>query len=79
MILEVKEDTLRIPTSALMEGNRVLTVADGVLVERELTTGLKNWDFVEITDGLRPGDRIVTSLDRAEVQAGAEAEVVDDP
>ncbi|MDH3405284.1 MAG: efflux RND transporter periplasmic adaptor subunit [Acidobacteriota bacterium] len=79
VILEVKEDALRIPTSALMEGNRVLMVADGVLAERTLTTGLKNWDFVEVTSGLAAGDRIVTSLDRAEVKAGAEAEVVDAP
>jgi HlyD family secretion protein len=79
VILEVKEDALRIPTAALMEGNRVLMVADAVLTERSLTTGLKNWDFVEVTDGLTEGDLIVTSLDRAEVQAGAQAEVVETP
>jgi HlyD family secretion protein len=77
VILEVHEDSLRIPTAALMEGNRVLTVVDGVLTEVEITPGLKNWDFTEVTDGLSAGDRIVTSLDRAEVKAGSEAEVVD--
>ncbi len=71
VILEVKEDALRIPTAALMEGSRVLMVTDGELTERSLTTGLKNWDFVEVIDGLAEGDSIVTSLDRAEVKAGA--------
>lgn len=79
VILETHQDALRIPTSALMEGDRVLVVRDGVLVEVEVSTDLENWDFTEITAGLAEGDRIVTSLDRAEVQAGAEAEVVDSP
>ena len=41
------EDALRIPTAALMEGNRVLMVADGVLTERSLTS----WGFKQL--GLR--------------------------
>lgn len=79
VILEVHQDALRIPTSALMEGNRVLIVRAGALVELELETGLKNWDFTEIRSGLGAGDRIVTSLDRAEVIAGAEVEITDAP
>ena len=79
VILEVHDEAVRIPTSALMEGNRVLTVADGFLVEKEITPGLKNWDFTEVLTGLEAGDRIVTSLDREEVKAGAEVEVVDSP
>jgi HlyD family secretion protein len=79
VILETHEDALRMPTSALMEGDRVLVVRDGVLAEIEVEVGLKNWDFTEITAGLEAGDLIVVSLDRAEVKAGAEAEVVEGP
>jgi len=79
VILEVHEAALRIPTSALMEGNQVLIVRDGALAELELETGLKNWDFTEVQSGLAAGDRIVTSLDRAEVVAGAEVEITDVP
>ena len=79
VILEVHDEALRIPTAALMEGNRVLTVDDGVLTERSITPGLKNWDFTEVVEGLEAGDRIVTSLDREEVKGGALAEVVDAP
>ncbi len=71
VILEAKEGVLRIPTSALLEGSRVLVVEDGMLVERTVVIGIKNWDWAEITSGLSGGDRIVTSLDQEDVKAGA--------
>ncbi len=77
VILEVREDSIRIPTSALMESNRVLTLVDGVLTERSIEPGLKNWDYTEVLSGLDEGDRVVNSLDRAEVKDGAEARAVD--
>ena len=42
---------------------------------RELQIGLRNWDFSEILSGLSVTDRVVTSLDRIEVQPGAEVVV----
>jgi len=76
VILDVHRDALRLPTPTLLPGNAVLVVEDGVLVRREIETGLRNWDYTEILDGLAPGDRVVSSLDREEVRAGAEVEVV---
>jgi len=71
IIHEVREQVLRIPTQALLEGNRVLLYGSkGVLEERKLTTGLSNWEYAEVTSGLVAGDRIVTSLDREGVKAG---------
>ncbi|MHC4846451.1 MAG: efflux RND transporter periplasmic adaptor subunit [Planctomycetota bacterium] len=75
VILQVRDDVLRIPTFALLEGGRVLVVEDGVLVERAITVGLRNWDWAEVTSGLSGGELVVTSLDRAEVVAGAEVEL----
>jgi len=75
VILEVRDDALRVPTFALLEGGRVLVVEDGVLVEREVTVGLRNWDWAEVIDGLTAGEMVVTSLDRAEVVAGAKVEL----
>ena len=43
------------------------------IAEREVEVGLRNWDFVQITGGLDESDRVITSLDRPEVKAGAEA------
>jgi HlyD family secretion protein len=75
VILEIRDDVLRVPTSALLEGRAVLLPNDGRLVEREVEVGLKNWDWAEITEGLEEGQRVVISLDRAEVKAGARVEV----
>jgi HlyD family secretion protein len=76
VILEVRDDVLRVPTAALLEGSRVLVLgADGVLAEREVEVGLSNWDWTEIRGGLEAGARVVTSLDRTGVEAGAEAVV----
>jgi HlyD family secretion protein len=73
IILDARDDVLRVPTSALLEGNRVLLLVDGKLVERNVRTGLANWEHTEIVDGLAAGDRIVTSLEREGVKAGAAA------
>lgn len=67
-----RANVLRIPTQTLLEGKRVLLYRpDGVLEERTVTTGLANWEKTEITSGLKEGDQIVLSLDRAGVKAGA--------
>lgn len=76
VILQTLEDAPRIPTSALFQNNQVLVVENGELVEREIETGLRNWDYVEIVGGLNEGEVVVTSLDRAEVEAGQTVEVI---
>jgi HlyD family secretion protein len=92
VILRARDDVLRIPTYALLEGKRVLvlescsggsglagrashllTIRGECLVSQDVRAGLKNWEFVEITEGLREGQRVVVSLDRAEVKEGARA------
>lgn len=75
IIYEIRQNVLRIPTQAMLEGNRVLLYgAKGVLEERKLVPGLANWEYVEVVSGLSAGDRIVTSLDRAGVKAGVSVE-----
>ncbi|WP_301100309.1 efflux RND transporter periplasmic adaptor subunit [Propionivibrio sp.] len=72
VILAVRDDVVRIPTSALLEGGRVLVAgADGKLEERRIKTGLTNWEFTEVSAGLNAGERVVTSLERVGVKAGA--------
>jgi HlyD family secretion protein len=72
VILAIRENVVRVPTSALLEGGRVLVgAADGKLAERKLQTGLANWEYTEVLEGLAAGDRVVTSLEREGVKAGA--------
>ena len=73
VILSAREGAMRVPTSALLEGGKVLVLEGGRLVERTLQLGLRNWDFTEVTSGLAEGARVVVSLDRPEIMAGAKA------
>jgi HlyD family secretion protein len=77
VVLEARDPVLRLPASALLEGNRVLMASDGVLVERQVEIGLKNWDYAEVTSGVEEGQRVVISLDRVEVKAGARVQAVE--
>ena len=80
VIVETRDDTLRIPAQSLKDENSVLVYNDasGVLEEREITKGLSNWTWVEVTDGLEVGDRLVTSLGTEGVEAGATVVVIDE-
>jgi HlyD family secretion protein len=71
VILEARDGVLRIPTPALLEGNKVLVARGERLEAASVEPGLRNWDFVEIRGGLQVGDPVVVSLDRAEVKEGA--------
>ncbi len=74
VILDTRRDVLRIPTQALKNSDRVMTIdATGVLAEQPVKTGLSNWQVTEITDGLEQGQSIVLSIDRQGVEAGAAA------
>jgi HlyD family secretion protein len=77
VVLEARDGVLRIPTGALLSGQKALVLEDGRLAERALEVGLRNWDATEVRSGLAEGDRVVVSLDRAEVRAGARAAVAE--
>ncbi|MDR0775647.1 MAG: efflux RND transporter periplasmic adaptor subunit [Azonexus sp.] len=73
IILETRDNVLRIPTAAIREGGRVLVydAASGTLVERTIRTGLSNWEHSEVLEGLSAGERIATALEKDGIKAGA--------
>jgi len=75
VVLATREDALRVPTEALLEGGRLLVfdANDEVLAERVVQTGIANWQFTEITAGISGGERIVLSVAREGVRDGASA------
>jgi HlyD family secretion protein len=75
VVLEGRDDVLRVPTSALLASGGVLVLDGRRLVERPVEVGLRNWDVTEVRSGLDAGEQVVTSLDRAEVKAGARVTV----
>jgi HlyD family secretion protein len=74
VVIEGRDGVTRIPTPALMPGNRVLVLpASGELEERRIEIGLTNWEYTEVKAGVAAGERVVTSLDREGVKTGARA------
>ena len=72
IILAQKPDTLRVPTEAVLEGNKALVLgADNLLHEQQIETGLDNWEYTEVLSGLQSGQKVVISVDREGVKDGA--------
>lgn len=74
VILEESTNVLRIPTEAILEGNKVLVLnADSILEQREIRTGLNNWEWTQVTEGVSEGDEVVVSVEREGVEDGVTA------
>lgn len=74
VILEQRDNVLRVPTEAVLENSRVFVYRenDGKLESRTFQSGISNWHFTEVLSGLQEGERVVVSVDRDGVEAGAE-------
>ncbi len=75
VILDTRRNVLRLPTQALIEGKRALVLDEAarILRQREVKTGVTNWEFTEVLDGLAEGDLVVLSVDREGVRDGVAA------
>ncbi len=76
IILDAHNNALRIPTEALLEGNRVYLydATDQTISDVPVTVGLTNWQFTEIKSGLEQDQQIVTSIDREGLADGVRVE-----
>jgi HlyD family secretion protein len=71
VILEESENVLRIPTEAILEGNKVLVFnSDSILEQREIKAGLNNWAWTQVTEGVSEGEEVVVSVEREGVENG---------
>jgi len=71
VIIERRDDVVRVPTQAIQQDGTVLVLgADDRLETRKLKTGLANWAYTEIVSGLTAGDRVLLSFDQENVKAG---------
>ncbi len=76
VVIATHEKVLRVPTSAIIEGKRVLIASDkGVVESRNIKPGLGNWEFTEVLEGLAEGEQVITSIDREGVAEGARVRV----
>lgn len=71
VVLREERGVLRIPSQALLEGNRVLVAApDGRARLRALGIGLRNWEYAQVLTGLAEGDPVIVSLESEQLKEG---------
>ncbi|MBU4208918.1 MAG: efflux RND transporter periplasmic adaptor subunit, partial [Proteobacteria bacterium] len=75
VILDVHKDTLRIPTYAVLDNERVFVYHPDSrqIEERTIKTGISNWDYTEVITGLKAGELVITTVDREGIKDGAKA------
>jgi HlyD family secretion protein len=78
IILDVRPNALRVPTEAVLDGNRVFVYLSdqGILEARTFKSGISNWDYTEVISGLKLNERVVVNVDQPGVKDGAPAALV---
>lgn len=78
LVVRSVEDALTVPAIAVIPelgGTKVFVYADGRAEPRQVTTGIRSEDSVQITSGLDAGDLVITS-GILQLQPGLEVELV---
>lgn len=73
VVCERRENVLRIPTSALQPGGKVLLLEQDSLVERAVERGLSNWEWTEVRSGLDGSELVVLPRGQSGLRPGAPA------
>jgi HlyD family secretion protein len=75
IILDVRQNTLRIPTAAVLDGDLVFVYLpdDKVIKARTFKSGISNWYYTEVISGLKPDELLVINVDGAGMKDNAAA------
>jgi len=77
ILIAEKENSLRIPTEAIIDTDHVLFInPQNQLETRYFKAGLKNWHFVEVVSGLKAGDRLVLSVNQEGLNEGRTVQIL---
>lgn len=72
-IIDHRENVLRVPTQVIRQDNKVWVLdQDSRLEEKTLKTGLANWAYTEVLEGLSEGDQVLLSGDNGEIKTGTQ-------
>jgi len=74
ILLRRIESILRVPSEALVSGNKAWVLEDGRLHSRTLKLGVGNWSWTAVTDGLKEGEWVVRSPDQPGIVEDARAQ-----
>lgn len=77
IILTMHQDVLRVPTEALLDDSHVLIFnpITTKLEKKAIQQGISNWSYTEILEGVKQGDKVVTSLGKDGVKEGVLAKI----
>ena len=80
IILASSTKHIRIPSDAIIDNSYVyLLDKNGVIEQRAISTGLTNWQFTEVTQGLTKGELLITNaMNVTDIKAGLMAIKSDD-
>jgi len=75
IILDSRPKTLRIPTHAILDSERVYVYhpEHKRIKERKIQVGISNWEYTEVIDGLQSGELVVLNVDHAGIEDDAPA------
>ena len=75
VVIDVRQNSLKIPTEAVMEEASVFVFSPGDhhVQKRTISTGLSNWAATEVVNGLAEGELIVVNVDKPGLEDGVEA------
>ena len=79
IIISTRADTLKIPTEAILDGEKVFVYIKSERIVRkvEIQTGLANWAFTEVLAGLEKDQLVVVNVDKPGLADGVSATVVE--
>ncbi len=77
IVIDSRKDVMRIPTESVMEGGYVFIfhTDDNHIERRKIKTGLSNWRYTQVLEGLKDGEMVVTTVDREGLANGVKAVV----
>lgn len=77
ILVDEKDNALFAPTESLIRQEFAYVIENGRAVRRAVKTGVGNWNTIEILDGLKEGDQLITSVSLAGLKEGVKVKVVD--
>lgn len=77
ILVDEKDNVIFAPTESLIREEFAYVVENGRAVRRDVQTGVGNWNTVEITEGLKEGDHLITSVSIAALKDGVKVKVVE--
>jgi HlyD family secretion protein len=79
IVIDSRDDVVRVPTEAVMTDGTVFVFLpdQGKIERRRILSGLANWDYTEVTEGLKPDEQVVVNIDAQGMRDGVSARVIE--